>query len=218
MSGSAGIIQAATQLRRTFPAQVTADTLKKLGIAPTNESYVINILRFIGVLDADGNKTAKATEVFTRHEDSDFQKGFADLVQAAYKGLFDIHGKDAWSLTSNKLIAYFRGTDHTSSIVGQRQATTFQALAALSGFSEVPTSKSRSTSKRTAATKSDRDRPAKTTKPAGSSAHVHSSGAENNRLRDMALTVRIEVNLPASADQETYDRIFKSMRENLLDG
>jgi hypothetical protein len=32
----------------------------------------------------------------------------------------------------------------------------------------------------------------------------------------VALTVRIEINLPASGDQETYDRIFKSIRENLL--
>lgn len=34
----------------------------------------------------------------------------------------------------------------------------------------------------------------------------------------VALTVRIEVNLPAQADQETYDRIFKSIRANLLNG
>jgi hypothetical protein len=30
--------------------------------------------------------------------------------------------------------------------------------------------------------------------------------------------VRIEINLPADGDQETYDRIFKSIRENLLNG
>jgi hypothetical protein len=35
--------------------------------------------------------------------------------------------------------------------------------------------------------------------------------------RDVGLTVRIEVNLPASGDQETYDRIFKSIRTNLID-
>ena len=30
----------------------------------------------------------------------------------------------------------------------------------------------------------------------------------------MALTVRIEINLPAGVDQKTYDSIFKSIREN----
>ena len=35
--------------------------------------------------------------------------------------------------------------------------------------------------------------------------------------RDMGLTVRIEINLPPAADKETYDHIFKSIRENLID-
>jgi hypothetical protein len=39
------------QLRRSFPKTVNAETLKKLGIAPQNESYIINVLRFIGVID-----------------------------------------------------------------------------------------------------------------------------------------------------------------------
>jgi hypothetical protein len=32
------------------------------------------------------------------------------------------------------------------------------------------------------------------------------------------LTVRIEVNLPAEGEQQTYDRIFRSIRKNLIDG
>ena len=35
--------------------------------------------------------------------------------------------------------------------------------------------------------------------------------------KDMALTVRVEVNLPANASQDTYDAIFKSIRANLID-
>ena len=52
MSGSAGLVQAVAQLRKSFPLQVAADTLKKLGIAPNNETYVLNTLRFVGVIDA----------------------------------------------------------------------------------------------------------------------------------------------------------------------
>jgi hypothetical protein len=50
-SGSGGLVQAVNQLPKCVSAQVTADTLKKLGIAPNNETYIINILRFIGVID-----------------------------------------------------------------------------------------------------------------------------------------------------------------------
>lgn len=38
-----------------------------------------------------------------------------------------------------------------------------------------------------------------------------------NGRRDMALTVRIEINLPAGGSKETYDNIFKSIRANLID-
>jgi len=49
---SAGpLLRTVEHLRRSFPKEVTADTLRKLGVAPKNESYVINVLRFLGVID-----------------------------------------------------------------------------------------------------------------------------------------------------------------------
>ena len=97
ISGAGNLVQAITHFRKSFPATVTADTLKKLGIAPNNESYVINTLRFIGVLDSESKKTPEATKAFSQHEDGDFNKEFAPLVQSAYKDLFEIHGDRAWN-------------------------------------------------------------------------------------------------------------------------
>jgi hypothetical protein len=54
----------------------------------------------------------------------------------------------------------------------------------------------------------------KTDVPATSNGNGSGSGVDRG---DVGLTVRIEINLPASGDQETYDRIFK-IRENLLRG
>ncbi|MFN2515016.1 MAG: DUF5343 domain-containing protein [Pyrinomonadaceae bacterium] len=64
ISGAGNVVQAVNQLRKTFPATVTADTFKKLGIASNNESYVINTLRFIGVLDAGRKENAGRHEGF----------------------------------------------------------------------------------------------------------------------------------------------------------
>ncbi len=213
MSGSAGVVQAVNHLRKQFPAQVTAETLRKLGIAPNNETYVINILRFIKIIDDEGKETQKASSVFTKHHDQEFQEGFAEMLEEAYSDLFALHGEGTWELATDSLISFFRESDHTSAIVGQRQASTFQTLAALSGHGEVPIKKSGARSQRTEK---------KQTKMA-----VNKTGpqpkainADEPRLpqksRDVGLTVRIEINLPAAADQETYDRIFKSIRENLL--
>ena len=227
MSGSAGITQITAQLRKSFPAIVTADTLKKLSIAPNNEGYVLNTLKFIGVLDAENKKTAAATPIFNQHNDQDFQDQFAKLVENAYHELFELHGANAWGLPIDKLIAFFRNHDGTSGIVGKRQATTFQALARLCGKT---IDDSESTVKSTSAGSS---KPAKKTTPAKKSAPTtkttpaapalvpaHASPPPNAGANPggMGLTVRIEINLPPSGDQATYDAIFKSIRANLLNG
>jgi hypothetical protein len=206
------VIAAVNQFRKSFPTKVSADTLRKLSIAPNNESYVINTLRFIGAIDVEGNKTASSTTAFSQHDATAFQSAFGDLVKTAYAELFKLHLDEAWELSFDSLIAFFRTSDQTSDVVGRRQASTFQALASLAGHGEAPTAqkpstKPKETKKKEAATIAARPALKKESKPPAGGDAVH---------RDVGLTVRIEVNLPASADQEIYDMIFRSIRENLL--
>ncbi|VWD36191.1 hypothetical protein BLA39750_05026 [Burkholderia lata] len=231
MSGSAGLTKLTTQLRRTFPATVTADTLKKLEIAPNNETYVLNILKFIGVLDAENKKTAVATPIFNQHNDSDFQEQFSKLVRQAYHELFDLHGPDAWGLPTDRLIAFFRNHDGTSDIVGKRQASTFQGLARISGKAVDESEPAKSSgsghakaTKKVAPAKKVTTVAEKTAAPSHTPAGAHTSapppalngGAVNTG--NVGLTVRIEINLPPGGDQDTYDAIFKSIRTHLLNG
>jgi hypothetical protein len=213
--GGGSIVKTITQLRKAFPSTVSSETLTKLGLAPNNESYLINLLRFVGVIDEKGAKTSKAATIFSKHNDSDFQKGFSEIVQAAYKDLFDLHGGDAWKLGTDQLISFFRGADQTSDIVGKRQAQAFQALASLCGHGE-PTKAASSN----AGTKKVDKKSAKTAKTAakGPTKPPAVKNGDLGGVGDVGLTVRIEINLPASGDQETYDRIFKSIRQNLLRG
>jgi hypothetical protein len=51
ISGAGNITQMIGFLRKNFPATVTSDTVKKLGLASKNESYVINVLQFLGLID-----------------------------------------------------------------------------------------------------------------------------------------------------------------------
>lgn len=208
------VIAAVNQFRKSFPPKVTADTLRKLSIAPNNESYVINTLRFVGAVDPDGNKSDVSNAAFLQHEDAAFQESFGEMVKKAYTGLFSLHGDAAWDLSIDSLIAFFRNSDQTSDVVGRRQASTFQALASLAGHGDGP-----------APPKSH----AKSKEPKAKNAKAAASGAANQtekntpklsegQSRDVGLTVRVEVNLPAAADQETYDRIFRSIRDNLLNG
>lgn len=213
ISSAGPLVKTVERFRKQFPADVTADTLKKLGIAPKNESYVINILRFLGLIDSDGKKTEVA-KAFLQHDDAKFASEFALMVRAAYSPIFDLFGEDdAWAQDRDELVSFFRTSDSSSDVVGKRQATTFTALAALSGHGELAPQRTASAS------------PKKTSVPA--KAKVASSPADvvkaavlekpANPQSNVGLTVRIEVNLPANGDQKTYDAIFQSIRKNLID-
>lgn len=206
------LVQLTKHLRNSFPATVTADTLKKLGLAPKNESYALNILRFLNIIDTDGKKMVQAQKVFALHDDEDFKKQFSDLVKSSYKDLFDLHGDKSWNLDMNQLISFFRTSDQTSSIVGMRQANTFKTLVALSGHGEAREVKAqKSNPKKRVKEKSDKSKMSHE-----QNTNTNEISEAFNEKRNLGLTVRIEINLPADGNQETYDRIFKSIRENLL--
>ena len=215
-SGGGAITATVIQLRKSFPSKISADTLKKLGIASNSESYVINTLRFLGVIDAGGNKTKEATAVFTKHNDADFQEAFSELVKKAYSELFALRGDESWELSIDDLISFFRTEDQTSALTGKRQAVTFQALAALSGHGE-PLAPAKAKPVKEAKTKLAIQKEKPAPKLATKVNEMDENGGKSEP-RNVGLTVRIEVNLPAAADQETYDRIFRSIRENLLNG
>ena len=181
-----------------------------------NESYLINILRFIGVVDEAGRKTEQASKVFNLHDDAQFKEGFATLVRQAYQGLFEDYGDAAWQLDSHGLITYFRQADESSSIVGTRQANTFRGLAAIAGFDTLSSEKSNTSSKpRTPRVK---DQKKAQPDPELSDLKMKAIAIQTDTAVPFGLSVRVEVNLPSDADQETYDKIFQSIRKNLIDG
>jgi len=214
--GPGALVQVITQFRKSFPAKVDASTLKKLGIAPNNESYVLNVVRFLGLVDQEGKKTTDATKTFNLHDDAQFSKAFAALVSKAYAELFELHGDGAWDLDNAALINFFRTHDETTAVVGKLQASTFKGLAAYAGHGEIPVAKAVGPKKQKQGGKAVSKKPVAAVASAAASTPQLSKSEHTSGV--VGLTVRIEINLPADGDQETYDRIFKSIRENLLNG
>ena len=217
ISGAGNVAQMVAQLRKSFPGTINSETVKKLGLAPNNESYVINILQFIGVIDSEGKKTQEAAKVFSHHKDDEFAKEFASLVEKAYSALFELHGSGTWQLDNDELITFFRQSDQTSSTIGARQASTFRILAGLAGHGDLPEAKPKKNGKPgkpTVPPKHQPTLPPKIVLPKSEPLPDHKDGAKGS----FGLTVRVEINLPADGSKETYDNIFKSIKENLLGG
>lgn len=213
-------------LRKNFPNVVNADVLKKLQIAPNNEASIINVLKFLGLLDDEEKKTSEASSLFVLHEDSEFQSKFAEIVSRAYDGLFNLHGEAAWTIEQSKLVAYFRRSDGTSEITGIRQAKTFETLAALANKRTVAVRDNSRTVMAGVARGSSKKQTTKGKKASGArmeasgndSSEYEQRGSERpSKLHGLGLSVKIEINLPATENQDVYDKIFRSIRENLID-
>ncbi len=222
ISGVCNITKMVTSLRKSFPSVVNSETVKKLGYAPNNESYVINSLQFVGVLNSEGKKTDEAALAFSSHKDEDFAKNFQPLVKNAYSELFDLHGENAWALDKNSLITFFRKSDDTGAAIGSRQAAVFQTFASLSGYGTLAEPKAQSSSvklKPAKVTSSEKTLIAKQAANKNSEkisepfTHAQSFNTKKNNIQ---MTVRLEINIPADGTKETYDNIFRSIKENLL--
>jgi Family of unknown function (DUF5343) len=220
ISGAGNITHMIGFLRKNFPATVTSDTVKKLGLASKNESYVINVLQFLGLIDEQGKRIDAGHAALSKHDDGEFHLAFEGIVKAAYSDLFDLRGDDAWAMNKNQLIGYFRSADKTGEIIGSRQAGVFVALRELAGHvTDQSQSSSNPKAKATSATKPKSA--VKLVKPVAQKAQEQAveqappSPNQKPQKGDMALTVRIEINLPAEGTQETYDAIFKSIKANL---
>lgn len=201
-----GLHDTITQLRASFPATVTTDTLRRLGFAPASEQKVINVLKFLGVIDNNGSGTEVAKKAFRQHDDALFQEGFRELVQSSYPALFELHGDTTWQLPRDRLVQFFRNIDETNANVGQRQARTFSLLRELSGYGGLKADRSSAANAR-------RIKASATRKPEQAAA-PGTTPAVTAVTPQVGLTVRIELNLPADASRETYDHIFKSIRKN----
>lgn len=216
ISGTGNITQMIGFLRKNFPSTVTSETVKKFSLAPNNESYVINALQFIGLIDEEGKRTSKGHDTLVLPDDA-FPAAFEKLVREAYKDLFDVRGEDAWKLNKQELTAYFRTTDKTSEIIGSRQAGVFQAFRTLAGYESLEEKTS------SGAHKSKSPKPKSGPKAVKMKPEIQidkmpqTGGSGASKGREMAMTVRIEINLPPNGSKETYDAIFKSIRANLID-
>lgn len=222
-SGQGAVTQTFAQLRKGAPPKIDASYLQRFNIAPANESYVLSILRFLGIIDEGGTRPDGRSDYLFGNDDA-FKTGLESAVRSAYSQLFD-EMNDALQADRDTLIHWFRGADKTSALVGQRQATTFLTLAALAGHGELPQARANGQK-----TSSSSGSPAKKPKASSTARSVAKPEAPASELltaqsapvavgsgdREVGLSVRVEVNLPAGGDAATYDAIFASIKKHLM--
>ncbi len=218
VSGDMHLRMIIEKLRSNFLNEISKETMQKLGIAPNRENLIVKTLQFIKLFDADGKPILESETLFTEQDDKKFQLGFAKIVKTAYAELFKLHKEeDVWNLNDSELTTFFRGADRNSVATATKQVKTFNVLKEFAGKKEAK-SKATAQVKSSAPTKTNKPKQAtpKSNAPKTAPITIPTEQAHLKPSGNFALSVRIEVNLPAGGTKETYDNIFKSIRENLI--
>lgn len=172
------------------PSKFTHEFLKRLGFNSSNDRAIIPILKTLGFLTEDGTPT----EYYDRLKDSaDHPYVLGERIKELYKDLFTINTEIYKASGQEIKDAISRTTGKEVSAV-KRCAATFKSLAALAKFD------SRSTKKQIVLESEQGD--------------VEEIPEEERLKADFHYN--IQIHLPATTDITVYNKIFKSLKDNLL--
>lgn len=184
------------------PSRFTLSFLEQLGYKSSSDRLIINVLKALGFLSADG----APTERYYRYLDqTEAPRVLAEAMRDAYADLFQLN-RNAQNLSrtevKNKIKTLTQGK--TNDNVAGRMAGTFLEFAKRADFAaptqvwdEVPP---RVRTEDTGETIEPSVPEPMTTPPAGLGGLVYN----------------IQIHLPESRDQAVYDALFRSLKSHLL--
>lgn len=177
------------------PEKLTVAWLKKAGWTSSNDATIIPVLKFVGLLASDGQPSALWDAV--RAQDSSGKTRMAAAIRKAYGDLFslypDAHRKDAEALRN-----FFRAHTNAGEQAQTKMLQTFQVLTEFADF--------------------ESDAPAEPVKTTPTTSQKSKDTPKDARVGvpGMTLNVNIQLQLPATADGEVYEKLFEAMRKHLI--
>jgi hypothetical protein len=182
------------------PPRVTFEFLKTLGFKSSNDRTMIQVLKAIGFVDANGAPTSLYKEY---RDPSRGPRVLAQALRGAYADLFLAHTK-ANELTADKL----KGIIATKTSKGERVvaeiARTFQALAKKADFSGAVD---------LGPVEEGDDNPSNIQ---GEGAAPPPAPPPPRATAGAAFHYNLQIHLPTTTDITVYNAIFRSLREHLL--
>jgi hypothetical protein len=184
------------------PSKVTVAWLKSAGWKSSNDSSIIPVLKFVGIVAADGTPTDLWDAV--RVQDEPAKAKLADAIRKAYADLFslypDAHRKDAEALRN-----FFRANTSAGEQVQMKMVQSFQVLTEFADFDALVPEAGRAPQR---------------TEHKGVQRNGSSTKARREEISlgapGITLNVNIQLQLPATAEGEVYEKLFAAMRKHLM--
>lgn len=187
------------------PERFNIEHLRGIGFSSSYDRAIIPILKDLGFIDNDGRPTQRYKEFRDR---SRSKIVMAEALREAYSDIFLIRENGISKSDREAIEGKFKSVHGSTDRVAELQAMTFLSLLPLADFSAV-----RSKEAALSDSKVDDSSPDQFV---GKSALPPMSDLGGRGKRDIALSYRVDIYLPATRDIETYNAIFRSIKENLL--
>jgi Family of unknown function (DUF5343) len=183
------------------PDKVNSSWLASIGMGGGNNQSMIRVLKGLGAIGTDGVPTDTWTAI--RAED---KPRVGAAVRTVYSDLFSIY-PDAHKKDAEALVAFFRANTDLGEKAQRLSVQTFQVLCKFGDFSAE------------AAADALAEHVQRESPPSGGSSK---KPKEREPLMPpavvvppVALTVNLQLQLPASADGDVYEKLFSAMAKHL---
>jgi hypothetical protein len=175
---------------RAVPPRVTAQYLASIGLKEVNDSSIIRVLKFVGLVDGSRN----STEAFRQFRDEkNGPTALARQLQSAYKELYDTYD-NAHNESDQNLSSFFKAKTDVGEKAIRFMVATFKVLSEFASFSEVSLTDDRKADARSASSVGI----VQSTSPAGPQIHIN-----------------LQIHLPPEGSPATYDAIFEALSRRL---
>lgn len=178
---------------RGLPDKLTCAHLSTVGFKSKNHRKIVRVFEFLGFIDASGTPTDSYKQLRDRHKS---RQVLAQAVHQAYAELYktypDAHRKDDEALRD-----FFRGKTPLGDRAISALVGTFKVLTAKADFEAKPAHSAPPVPEPPAAPDTRE--------------HLAALGAQP------ALTINIQLQIPATSDSAIYDSLFKALRKYVLD-
>lgn len=195
----------------TAPPTFNRQFVKDIGFKSSNHHALIPLLKGLDFLSDNGTPTERYKQFL---DASRWRVVLAEAVLEAYSDIFVLKGKP--NDTDLAMIqGKFKSTYNLSELQAERCARTFLALLKLSDLKTISQDK---TPDATLKLGGDNDTP-EAGAEGGGGKEVSGNGkvSLDRTPKPIGLHYNIQIHLPATKDIETYNAIFKSIKEHLID-
>lgn len=183
------------------PERLIQKELEKRGYKTKEDRKIIPVLKSIGFLDSSN----KPTKRYADYRNSEISKMvLAEGIRDGYPDLFKTF-PDAYMQDSKKLKGYFSSVTKVGESAINYMVGTFQTLCSLADFGDGPV-----------IVPENREDPSELGTAKGKDGKLQTF-QELPVGNAVTINVNLQLSLPETKDYEVYDKIFESLKKNLLD-